>query len=413
MVLNSDATVRQLLVLGSLTVSSGTLFVERSSGNQATLDVNFSGTLQLVGGAVKVKGSVSFSGSSTFNQSGGDLYIDGNSGTIGAATNPTRALLGLNSAVPIVITAGSWTFPDPQGNTSTSSGVQECIYYNNGNHYNLPASHQVRFGDGVSVQSGGTNNGFRTNLFQNSGYLRLGSVVFNAVNSATNRYSTHAYFPAINGDLSVLSGEARFTTVFVAGNISVSTGAVLTVATLNLASTTPGSISGNAMSASAQSISNNGTIKSAAVAVANLQIGTLNIANSHPNGVTLNVGTLAWTSIAGSFQGIVNGNAINKIRIVGSAGTGVTTSTLSTDLSSGANGDNDAYVKGPLQITLGTGFSNSALVAGFPVGAGSFNPLSFSGISAAPTSATTLQVEVFDNNPGTAGTGVGTLPTTR
>ncbi len=417
MVLSGDVAVRQLVVAGTLTIHSSTLFIERITGNQATLDVNSSGTLNMNGGTIRIKGSVSFSGSAAFNQSGGDLYIDGNSGTIGSATNPLRALLGLNSATPINITGGSWTFPDPQGNNSTSSGVQDCIYYNNVNHYNLPQNHQIRFGDGVSVQNGGSINGFRTNLWQNSGYLRLGSVVFNAVSSATNRFSTHLYTPAINGDLTVLSGEGRFSTLCVAGNISVSSGAILTVATLNLAYTNPGSVSGNAMSTTTQTISNNGTIKSAATAVANLQIATLNIANSHPTGVVLdcplNVGSLGWISISGSYQGVVNSTSGNRLRIVGSAGTGVGTSTLSTDVTSGTNGDNDAYVKGPLQITIGTNFNNSTFVLGFPVGAGSFNPISFTGIATAPGSATTIQAEAFDVNPGTPASGVSVLPAKR
>ncbi|MFZ4545448.1 MAG: hypothetical protein ACOYOA_15450, partial [Saprospiraceae bacterium] len=417
MVLNANASVRQLVVLGSLSVSANVLTIERLSGNQAIMDVNGSAVLNLNGGTIKVKGSVYFSGSSTFNQSSGDLYIDGNSGTLGSSSNPLRALLGLNSSIPINISGGSWTFPDPQGNTSTSSGVQECIYYNNSNHINLPSSHTIRFGDGISVQNGGSVNGFRTNLWAGSGFLRLGSVVFNGVNSATNRYSTHSWTPAINGDLSVLSGEARFTTLCVAGNISVSPGAILTVSTLNMAFTSPGTASGNAMVSVAQFINNNGTIRSAATAIPNLQIANFNIANSSASGVSLNcplnVGAFAWTSIGGAYKGIVNTTTSNVLKIVGSTGTGVASSVLGTDLTSGVSGDNDAYVKGPLQITFSTGFNNTNYISGFPVGASVFNPLSLSGISAAPTQATTIQVEAFDVNPGMSAAGVSQLPSKR
>lgn len=417
MTLNADATVRQLSVSGSLSVGANILYVERATGNQATMDMNGSGSLNLSGGAIRVKGSVWFNGTSSFIQSGGELYIDGNSGTTGAGTNPTRALLGLASSTPINITGGSWTFPDPQGNTSTAGGVGECVFYNNSISYNLPAAHVLNFGDGVSTSNGGTTNGFRTNLWWSSGYLRLGSMVVNGVNSATNRHSTHAYTPAINGDLTVLSGECRFTTAYVAGNINVNSGAILTVGTLYLAATNVGTSTGNAFSGNAQTITNNGTIKSAATAVANLNITNLFIANNNAAGITLNcplnVGSLTWSTSPGNPQGILNTTATNRLRVVGSAGTGITASTLSTVTTSGSTGDNDAFVRGPLEITFGTGYSSSANITGFPVGASSFNPFSLTGITGAPSLATTIRVEAFDSNSGTPASGIGPLPSKR
>ncbi|MFZ4543432.1 MAG: GEVED domain-containing protein, partial [Saprospiraceae bacterium] len=417
MILNADATVRQLSVAGSLSVAANTLYVEHATGNRATMDMNGSGALNLSGGAIKVKGSVWFNGSSAFVQSAGDLYIDGNSGTTGSGTNPLRSLLGLQSSVAINVTGGSWTFPDPQGNTSTTGGVQECIYYANSINYNLPPSHIIKFGDGVSTSNGGTTNGFRTTLWWSSGYLRLGSVVVDAVNSATNRFQTHQYTPGLNGDLTVISGECRFTTAWVAGNVTVNSGAILTVGTLGLGATTVGTSTGNAFSTNAQSITNNGTIKSAASAFANLQITSLIIANNNPAGITLNsplnVGSLSWTTTPGNPAGIINTTATNRLRIVNSTGTGVTATTLSTATTTGSTGDSDAFVKGPLQITLGTGFSSSANIVGFPVGAATFNPMSFTGITGAPSLATTIQVEAFDSNAGSPASGVGALPSKR
>jgi len=417
MTLNADATVRQLSVSGSLNVGSNTLYVERSTGNQATMDMNGSGSLNLSGGAIRVKGSVWFNGSSSFIQSGGDLYIDGNSGTTGAGTNPARALLGLASSTAMNISGGSWTFPDPQGNTSTAAGITECIYYNSSLNYNLPAAHVINFGDGVSTSNGGSTNGFRTNLWWSSGYLRLGSLVCNAVNSATNRFSTHYYTAAINGDLTVISGECRFTTTYVAGNITVNSGATLTVGSLYLAATNVGTSSGNAFSTNAQTITNNGTIKSAASPVANLQIANLYIANNNAAGITLNsplnIGFLGWSTSPGNPQGIINTTATNRLRIVNTNGTGVTASVLSTATTSGTTGDNDAFVRGPLEITLGTAFSASANIVGFPVGASSFNPLSLTGITGAPSLATTIRVEAFDSNTGTPGSGISPLPSKR
>lgn len=414
MTLNANATVRQLTNNGTLIVAANTLNIELATGNKAIFSNSSSATLNISGGAIRVKGNVTMAG--RFIQSGGDLFIDGNSGTTGAATNPTTSLFTITSTQALEVTGGSWTFPDPSGNTTTTNGASECIYYNTATSSLLPATHTLKLGDGISTQAGGNTNGFRLNLnVAIGGRLHLGSLIFNAL-SGTNRFSTYPGPPAFTGDVTVISGECRInSTTYIGGSINVNSGATLTcTSSVFMVNTAPGFGQGNLFSSAPVSITNNGTIRSSTAPTANSpQLFVLYIGNNHPSGVTLNsplrVGNFAWASVNGEYKGIVNSNNTNYLRLVNTGGLGIVNSAINA--TTGASGDSDAYIKGPFEISLGIGFSNVDNKIVFPVGQDQFTPVSLFGIDAAPSAITTIRVNPKTGNSGTLSSGLSNLST--
>lgn len=412
MTLNANATIRQLTNNGTLNVAANTLNIEQATGNKAVFSNSASATLNISGGAIRVKGNVTMAG--RFIQTGGDLFIDGNSGTTGSTTNPTVSLLTITSTQALEVTGGSWTFPDPSGNTSTTAGTSECIYYNTAAISLIPATHTLKFGDGTSTQAGGTTNGFRVNLSAVvGGRLHLGSLIFNAL-SGTNRFSTYASSVAFTGDITVQTGECRFNnTVYIGGSINVNSGATLTcTGSVFMIDTAPGYGQGTQFSTAPVSITNNGTIRSStAPAATSPQLFVLYVGNSHPLGLTLNsplrVGNFVWAAVNGEYKGIVNTSNTNFLRLVNTGGLGIVNSAMYE--TSGASGDADAYIKGPFEISLGTLFSNVDNKITFPVGQNQFTPLSLFGISAGPSAITTIRVSPKTGNSGSIGSGITNL----
>ena len=141
---------------GTLTVAANTLTIKSTTVNVNTSVFTIAGTLTMSGGQITVLGRVVLSG--IFNQSGGDLKIDGHNGTVGATNNVTTAMLNITSTAvnAINLTGGSITFPDPFPGTSTTAGACECIYFNTGTSYVIAPGHTINFGDGVSTSSGGS-----------------------------------------------------------------------------------------------------------------------------------------------------------------------------------------------------------------------------------------------------------------
>ena len=149
-----------------------------------------------------MNGNISSALGSTFNQSGGNINIDGNNGgsTTGsvASGTPLLNLLQLNSGINW--TGGTLTIVDPH--TATTNTNAYAIYYSNstvGTNYPSP-NHTVQFGNGVSTDQGGNASGFYFNQWAGSAFLPLGALTVNGP-SGTNRSVNFLYSPMfIQGD---------------------------------------------------------------------------------------------------------------------------------------------------------------------------------------------------------------------
>lgn len=397
---NSAANVSKNVTInsgGTLTVASGDLTVGCTLNNNALTN---NGTLSVSGGTLNVNGNIICSSGSTFNHSSGDINVDGNDN--GNATNSVASgtsIVQLNSQ-NINWTGGTLTIIDPHANSTASNSF---AYNNSTAHVNVTTGHTIRFGDGISTQSGGNaTNGFRLTTWVGSNRISFNNVVINT-GLGTNRYVTSQYSFGINGGLTI-NADSEFrpgTIVYCNGNLTNNGTATLT-STLILASFLSGT---ETASSSAQSISGIGTFRNLASSpTANTTSFTIN--NNNAAGITLNIplsvsGTLTLT------LGVVNTTSTNIL----SLGTATVAGTLS-------GGSATAYINGPFARTFAasrtaSGTYNATTL--FPVGKSATS--SYLPIHVDPTTnaggPTIFKGEAFTSNSGTFGSGVSTLSSTR
>ncbi|MFN5372417.1 MAG: beta strand repeat-containing protein, partial [Bacteroidia bacterium] len=324
MVLNSNASVRTLTILsGSLSVAANTLTVAIPGVNNSNLTMS-GGTLTVSGlGTVNVNGQFQVLGTAAFNQSGGNINVDGNAGGVAANSVPSgQSIVNFTSSV-LNLTGGTFTIVDPHASTIAS----ESFRYNTGTSYNSGAGHTFRFGNGVSTDAGGdATNGFRTNTWQSSGRFLFGNITVDLVTTASNRFVTHIWSHGINGNLTINTGDYRANVgTYVAGNV-VNNGTLTTTNTLLLSTFFNGTA---APVSTPQTISGTGVFRNSTTAsTANFLNLTVN--NTSSSGVTF---TGANSVISGTNTGTVSGTLTFTNGRITSANTfvlGVSTTTLGT-----------------------------------------------------------------------------------
>lgn len=373
---------------GTLEVSAGDLTVGCTLNNNTLAN---SGTLTVSGGLLAVNGNMVHNAASIFNQSGGDILVDGNEGGVAANSVASGvAIVQLNSQF-INWTGGALTILDPHANTTASNTL---AFNNSTAHVNVPNTHTLKLGDGVSTDAGGNaTNGFRLSTFVGSRRISFGNLEVNTT-GGTNRQVTTASNIGFNGNVTIEpSSEVVFGTSYVAGNI-VNNGTFTSTAVLGLASYTDGTVSATT---NAQTIGGSGVYRNLAAApTANLTSLTVN--NTNATGVTLNIplsvsGTLTMTS------GIINTTNTNLL----SLGTAAAAGTLA-GVPSATN-----MVRGPFARTIANANANTNYLL-FPVGKVAYAP-----VWAAPatTAVTVMKAETFDTNTGTQSAAITNMATNR
>lgn len=373
---------------GTLVVSAGDLTVGCTLNNN-TLTNN--GTLTVSGGLLAVNGNMVHNAASIFNQSGGDILVDGNDG--GNAANSVAsgvAIVQLNSQF-INWTGGALTILDPHANATASNTL---AYNNSTAHVNVPSTHTLKLGDGVSTDAGGNaTNGFRLNTWVGSNRILLGNLEVNTL-GGTNRIVTTSWTLGFSGNVLIQpSSEVLFGTSYVAGNIT-NNGIFTSTTEFGLANYANGTV---AATTNAQTIGGTGVYRNlSASPTANLTSLTIN--NTNATGVTLNVplsvsGTLTMTS------GIINTTNTNLLTLGTTAAAGTLAGTPSAT----------NMVRGPFARTIANANANTNFIL-FPVGKTTYAP-----IWAAPatTSVAVMRAETFDTNTGTQSAAITSMATNR
>lgn len=387
---------------GTFNVSGGTVTLGPAGGSNRTF-LN-SGTLTVSGtGTLNINGNLNHASGATFNQSGGNINIDGNAaGVAGNSVASGTYLLGLYA--PVSWTGGTLTIVDPHANTTATNS----IYYNSGTSSDVSSSHTTRFGDGVSSDAGGNVAGYSINTYAGSGKINFGTVIVNGPGSGTasgtNRMLTLTTWTiGIRGDLTI-NNNGEFNTgigVILGGNLVVNTGGILThTGTFSLAL---GQGTSSVVNPSSQQITNTGTIRNlAASPTANFSSLTIN--NSNATGVTLNSpisvsGTLTLTS------GFVNTTATNLLTL----GTATAAGTMS-------GGSATAFINGPFARTFAVSRTASGTYTQttlYPVGKGTTYQPMWIDPSTSSGGPVVLSGEAFLTNSGTMGAGVTSLSQAR
>ncbi|ESU27360.1 hypothetical protein FLJC2902T_20650 [Flavobacterium limnosediminis JC2902] len=386
-------------VAKNVTISSGGTLVNASGDLTVgcTLNNNFlinNGTLTVSGGTLNINGNLMNNGGSTFNQSSGNIIVDGSDGTTANSVTTGTPLVRVTASAVANLnwTGGTLTIVDPHFGASTSD---YALSISQGGAANAAStSHTVKFGNGVSTTAGGHANGFYAYLFPGSYYYSLGNMIVDA-NTGTNRLVKYTSAFGVLGDLTIASGvfETNSTsTLYVAGNV-VNNGTLTNLGTIQMARWTNGAASA---STNAQAISGSGVFQNlAASPTANLT--SLVVNNSNVSGVTLNVplsvsGTLTLT------QGFVTTSNVNLLTLGTTAAAGVL-----------SGGSATAYVKGPFSRTIASGNANTNYIL-YPVGKTAYNPVS---IAPATTAVSVMKAEAFDTNTGSVDASITSLSAKR
>lgn len=270
---------------GTLVVSGSTLTTGCTVNNSA-FTVN--GTLTVSGGTLNVNGNVLINAGATFNQSAGDIIVDGNAN--GNTTNSVASgtvLFSLRSALGSV-TGGNLTLVDPP-----ASGTARSLEINlSSGQIQWGAGHTTYFGNGVSTDVTTNTSGFQFDTYVGtfSTHSMLGSVVVNggsAINRWTTTTSNSANGSYIKGNLTINSGS-ELRDVSSGGNLVISgnitNNGTMTMSTVSLVLAT---YTGSTQTAAtnAQTISGSGVFRNATSSpTANFVNITVN--NTNAAGVT-------------------------------------------------------------------------------------------------------------------------------
>lgn len=380
---------------GSLVVASGDITVG-CTDNNSTLTNN--GTLTVSGGTLEVNGNIWNAASSTFNQSGGDIVIDGNNGgSVTGSVASGTALLHMASN-DVNMTGGALTIVDPHAATTASNAIN----FTSGTSGNVVFSpnHILRFGDGVSTDAGGNlANGFRINTFASSGRIsKFGKMEINAL-AGTNRHVTTTYAFGVH-DLEIHANSQfrmNSTSLYIAGDF-VNNGLYVSSTTTYLADYSNAS---NDPTNVAQTISGTGQFHNASITASTLPtlndvIYSLNVNNSSTGGVTL-ARSFGLSNVLTLTEGVVHTSTTNLL----SVGLGTTTGTMTT-------GSNTAYIDGPVSKIFANNYTGTQL---FPVGkGGSYSPI---WISPKTTAVSKFTAQAFNTNTGTASSSIAGLANDR
>ena len=389
---------------GSLVISSGDLTVGCTNNNTPLTN---NGTLTISGGTLTVNGNINNAlATSVFNQSGGAIVIDGNSGTV--ATSVANAVAIFNTeSTNINLTAGTLTFVDPHASVTTGSNLAVRMNNSTASTISLASSpnHTTIFGDGISTtQAGVPADGFRINNWASTAYLSFGSVEVNG-NNAAGRSVTSVYQLTANGNVTIKNNSTLSLTsaLVVGGNLDVNAGGTF----INIAGVSASIVASNTGSTLnfgpttlAQIFTNNGTCSNLAT-TPTANFNSLTVYNTNATGITLASPFRVATGLT-FISGIVNTSNINLL----SHGTTTAAGTLTMPGTIPAN----TFVNGPIQRTIASANTNATYVL-FPVGNGTtYAPAS---IAPTTTSVVEMKVETFGANTGTPDATIINLSATR
>jgi len=372
---------------GTLIVSSGNLTVG------CTLKNNFivnNGTLTVSGGTLDVNGNINnASAASVFNQSGGNINIDGNDAGIiaNSVASGTPLFNSLSNAVNL--SAGTLLFVDPHAATTNTNGY--TLYFNNSTITTATlatsANHTLQFGDGISTNAGGHADGFNFNNWVGSAYLSFGKVIVNGA-TGTNRKVTSVNPFTTTGNLEVnASSNLTAPSVLIGGNLTVNAGGEFVNTNTTLATRVIGNASTTLSYApvtTAQTFVNNGIISNLA-ASPTANFASLGVNNTSASGLTLS----SPFSVSGTLnlaEGKINTTETNVL----SVGTATASGTIT-------GGSVTAYINGPLKRTIASGNANTNF-AFYPVGKTVYAPV---WVAPTTTTAAVIKAASFDLNSGT------------
>lgn len=388
---------------GVLLLGAGNTLTAGCTNNMARLIIN-GGTLNMSGGTLNVNGQFALNGNvnGVFIQSGGDVIVDGNSGTLATSINGHICDLFSHTANTLQLTGGTFTVVDPSAATIAPRHAFK-VFPSLANTGSGPGW-TLKLGNGSSTTPGGSSEGFVIEMAGSvtTSIFKISNLEINNPGATTSLNRIVIPFASRNtvvNNFTLTDGVFRTNAnLYVSNNLTNNDTFINNANTVFMADYNNGAV---LASSNAQSISGSGYFtNNATYASKTAELLSLTIFNNNASGVTPNIpltisGTLTMTS------GILNSTASNYIQlgVPGVAGT-----------LTGTSFGNTTHINGVFRRTFGSGLTGSSTMSNvhlMPVGtAGNYLPL---WVSPTTTSNVTLRTEAFTSNSGSMGSGVTSL----
>lgn len=274
---------------GVFNLSNGTVNLGPAGGGSKPF--TSAGILTVSGGTMNINGSFQLSAGATFNQSGGNINVDGNAGGVVANSVPASTKIVNILTQNLNLTDGVFTIVDPHVGSNTNT-----LEYNVGAGASAGGNHTFNIGNGVSTDTGNNASyAFSINTSVNSsGRFAFKHLVINS-GSGANRYFVQGADPmGVLGNLTVnANSEFRQSTTskitYIAGNL-VNNGTYSALGTTYFANYINGTVSSATV---AQTVSGAGTFRNLLTAPTGkfYKIQVNNNAN-----VTFNIGDIPFSN---------------------------------------------------------------------------------------------------------------------
>lgn len=275
---------------GFLTVNGGTINIGPANGGNRNFTNNSILTVQ--SGTFNINGNFLSNTGSTINQSGGDINVDGNVGgdpLLSVASGTAIVSLRTNN---LNLTGGNLTIVDPHASTVNSNSLEYNT--NTGNVAIQNTNHTFRFGNGISVDAGGSGIGFRYQPNVSTSRLALTNVIVNGPTGLNRHFTPNTTF-GIMGNLTINNGgefQTNGQLVYFNKNVTINTGGILTANSVMHFASYIGTTAGNA-TGGPQLVSGGGVLRNNATTPTANFTG-LGVRNFEP--VTLDLGNISFTA---------------------------------------------------------------------------------------------------------------------
>ncbi|WNM20216.1 GEVED domain-containing protein [Flavobacterium capsici] len=390
---------------GIFSIDGGIVNLGPSGGGNRTFTET--GTLTVNNGILNINGNLLFPSASVFNQSGGNINIDGNDGTSLGSVPITTDLLAFGtsntnySGGTINATGGNILIVDPHfSGTATSSGGEAfCFRAATSTPRSFGIGHTITFGGSTGTNSSTATYGFLVDTYVNSSQILLGNVIVNGNGGTTSRkVQTNAISGgggiALAGNLTINSNSEYINlntssiSIIIGGNITNNgTFTQLGTPALVLGLVNGGSNTTIAPTTTAQLISGLGVFRNASSSpTANL--GSLSVNNSNTSGVTLSGLDMSLSGTLTFALGKLNTGANKVILITGASTTGASNTT--------------GYVVGNLQRNFSTGSNVSRI---FDVGTDKYAPVTVN-FASVTTAGNLIASTTSGDHPNTSTSGL-------
>jgi len=180
---------------GTLNLNNAAIKIELGEKDQATNMIDNYGILNISNGSLTVNGRLKLNTGSSFNMTGGNIIVNGNTGDAYTSLSNGNALFeAAPGMTAFSFSSGTLQLTDPPW--SSLSQAINC-------QYNFGPNSTLVLGDGISAKTSNNSDGFGGTLFPNT----IGRLIIHAVTRSGNRQFVNKKVLSVKGGVEVKTGS--------------------------------------------------------------------------------------------------------------------------------------------------------------------------------------------------------------